>query len=54
MVVVGGAVEEHEKQQKSRAEQQQQQQQLGGCEGAGADEHAENSWMPLGKIVWVG
>ncbi len=52
MVVVGGAVEEHEKQQKSRAEQQQQQ--LGGCEGAGADEHAENSWMPLGKIVWVG
>jgi hypothetical protein len=52
VVVVGGAVEEHEKQQKSRAEQQQQQ--LGGCEGAGADEHAENSWMPLGKIVWVG
>ncbi len=51
MVVVGGAVEEHEKQQKSRAEQQQQ---LGGCEGAGADEHAENSWMPLGKIVLVG
>lgn len=38
--------------EQSRAEQQQQQ--LGGCEGAGADEHAENSWMPLGKIVLVG
>jgi len=36
--------------EQSRAEQQQ----LGGCEGAGADEHAENSWMPFGKIVWVG
>ncbi len=37
--------------EQSRAEQQQQ---LGGCEGAGADEHAENSWMPLGKIMLVG